>query len=84
MLSFECIKNEKSVYFLLTSAKRGVLGQRSYGRFSYAQYPSEKPVNPADFTKNQRLGVLSWAEMRRNKLYAQQSPEPVQFSAAGQ
>ena len=23
MLSFECIKNEKSVYFLLTSAKRG-------------------------------------------------------------
>lgn len=22
MLSFECIKNEKSVYFLLTSAKR--------------------------------------------------------------
>lgn len=33
MLSFECIKNEKSVYFLLTSAlddglgsKRGVVG----------------------------------------------------------
>ena len=23
MLSFECIKNEKSVYFLLTSAKSG-------------------------------------------------------------
>ena len=26
MLSFECIKNEKSVYFLLTSAFRLVLG----------------------------------------------------------
>ena len=25
MLSFECIKNEKSVYFLLTSAVEGVL-----------------------------------------------------------
>lgn len=26
MLSFECIKNEKSVYFLLTSATRLFLG----------------------------------------------------------
>lgn len=26
MLSFECIKNEKSVYFLLTSAIRGEVG----------------------------------------------------------
>ena len=88
---------------LQKSPKRSMLGfgQRSYGRFSYAQYPSEKPVNPADFTKNQRLGVLSWAEMRHNKLYAQrnprerisrqpggkmaqQSPKPVQLSAAGQ
>lgn len=25
MLSFECIKNEKSVYFLLTSAKKQIL-----------------------------------------------------------
>lgn len=25
MLSFECIKNEKSVYFLLTSAREGIL-----------------------------------------------------------
>ena len=51
--------------------KRVGFGQRSYGRFSYAQYPSEKSVNPEDFTKNQRLGELSWAEMRHNKLYAQ-------------
>ena len=30
MLSFECIKNEKSVYFLLTSASRGLdFGQPS-------------------------------------------------------
>ena len=28
MLSFECIKNEKSVYFLLTSAAGLVLGIR--------------------------------------------------------
>ena len=28
MLSFECIKNEKSVYFLLTSAVYQVFGQR--------------------------------------------------------
>lgn len=27
MLSFECIKNEKSVYFLLTSAKILIFGQ---------------------------------------------------------
>ena len=27
MLSFECIKNEKSVYFLLTSAEVGVAAQ---------------------------------------------------------
>ena len=26
MLSFECIKNEKSVYFLLTSAYNSVIG----------------------------------------------------------
>ena len=69
--------------FLQKSKKRVGFGQRSYGRFSYAQYPSEKPVNPADFTKNQRLGVLSWAEMRHNKLYAQQNPEPIDFPAAG-
>lgn len=25
MLSFECIKNEKSVYFLLTSAEKNIL-----------------------------------------------------------
>ena len=66
------------------SKKRVVLGQRSYGRFSYVQYSSEKPENPADYTQNQRLEDLSWAEMRHNKLYAQQSPEPVQSSAAGQ
>ena len=53
------------------SKKRVGFGQRSYGRFSYAQYSSEKLENPVDFTKNQRLGVLSWAEMRHNKLYAQ-------------
>ena len=28
MLSFECIKNEKSVYFLLTSANRPKRGQK--------------------------------------------------------
>ena len=27
MLSFECIKNEKSVYFLLTSAFLSIIGQ---------------------------------------------------------
>lgn len=27
MLSFECIKNEKSVYFLLTSAELSEVGQ---------------------------------------------------------
>ena len=59
------------------SKKRVVLGQRSYGRFSYAQYPSEKPENPENYTKNQRLGDLSWAEMRHNKLYAQYLPGPV-------
>lgn len=33
MLSFECIKNEKSVYFLLTSAqfKRELGSRRDYG-----------------------------------------------------
>ena len=66
------------------SKKRVGFGQKSYERFSYAQYLSEKPENPADYTQNQRLEDLSWAEMRHNKLYAQQSPEPVQFSAAGQ
>ena len=63
--------------------KRVVLGQKSYGRFSYAQYPSEKPENPADYTQNQRLGDLLWAEMRHNKLYVQQSPEPIDFPSAG-
>ena len=29
MLSFECIKNEKSVYFLLTSANRQKWGQKT-------------------------------------------------------
>ena len=28
MLSFECIKNEKSVYFLLTSALHYLIGQK--------------------------------------------------------
>ena len=71
MLSFECIKNEKSVYFLLTSAKRVSFGQKSFGRFLYAQYPSEKSENLSDYTQNPQLGDLSWAEMRHNKLYAQ-------------
>ena len=51
--------------------KRVSFGQRSYGRFLYAQYLSKKPEKPADNTQNQRLGDLSWAEMRHNKLYAQ-------------
>ena len=66
------------------SKKRVDFGQKSYGRFLYAQYPSEKPENPADYTKNQRLGDLSWAEMRHNKLYTQESPKPIDFPAAEQ
>ena len=57
--------------FSQKSKKRVVLGQRSYGRFSYAQGLSEKPENPSDYTQNPRLRDLSWAEMRHNKLYAQ-------------
>ena len=37
MLSFECIKNEKSVYFLLTSAELGYLIGQSYRGKGYAQ-----------------------------------------------
>ena len=57
--------------FSRKSKKRVSFGQRSYERFSYAQYLLEKPEKPADFTQSQRLGDLSWAEMRHNKLYAQ-------------
>ena len=32
MLSFECIKNEKSVYFLLTSANTREVGQQAWRR----------------------------------------------------
>lgn len=70
--------------FLQKSKKRVDFGQKSYGRFLYTQYPSEKPENPADYTLNPQLGDLLWAEMRHNKLYAQESPKPVQFSAARQ
>ena len=66
------------------SKKRVGFGQKSYGRFSYAQYLSEKPENSADYTQNPRLGDLSWAEMRHNKLYAQQSPQRAIFLVAGQ
>ena len=37
MLSFECIKNEKSVYFLLTSALNDVLGNKRGERGAAAQ-----------------------------------------------
>lgn len=36
MLSFECIKNEKSVYFLLTSAPLQILGVE---RHKHSIYP---------------------------------------------
>lgn len=45
MLSFECIKNEKSVYFLLTSAKyifRYMLWALNISRAVYAQTNSYK------------------------------------------
>ena len=37
MLSFECIKNEKSVYFLLTSAPCQLLGSLHFFKYSIAQ-----------------------------------------------
>ena len=37
MLSFECIKNEKSVYFLLTSANRGRLDVEAEERHDEVQ-----------------------------------------------
>ena len=37
MLSFECIKNEKSVYFLLTSAPAGFLFRWLLGGLTFGQ-----------------------------------------------
>ena len=55
MLSFECIKNEKSVYFLLTSAK----SQKSEGdwvfklaRSTYAQAGEISPRPTPGITAN--------------------------------
>ena len=44
MLSFECIKNEKSVYFLLTSANTREVGQQTRRRGTGCQKPSPREV----------------------------------------
>ena len=48
MLSFECIKNEKSVYFLLTSATRLFLG-------IFMAIMSYAAQSMTDMSKNKRL-----------------------------
>ena len=45
MLSFECIKNEKSVYFLLTSANTREVGQQTRRRGTGCQKPSPREAN---------------------------------------
>ena len=53
MLSFECIKNEKSVYFLLTSAKESQnlsFWTLFLGIFSYAQFITIQDFNIITFT----------------------------------
>lgn len=53
MLSFECIKNEKSVYFLLTSANTREVGQQTRRRSTDCQnqvrgksiHARKKPIN---------------------------------------
>ena len=45
MLSFECIKNEKSVYFLLTSANTREVGQQTRRRGTGCPKPSPREVN---------------------------------------
>ena len=44
MLSFECIKNEKSVYFLLTSASLSVIGQLAPFQVLYCPIASSREV----------------------------------------
>lgn len=38
MLSFECIKNEKSVYFLLTSAVRTIFLKKAQKKWAKARF----------------------------------------------
>ena len=45
MLSFECIKNEKSVYFLLTSANTREVGQQARRRGASGPKASSREVN---------------------------------------
>ena len=45
MLSFECIKNEKSVYFLLTSAREKLLKRELGSRRHYGYENAQKQAS---------------------------------------
>ena len=73
MLSFECIKNEKSVYFLLTSAKcsqngnllggyghmERIFPQKSKRRVGFGREAMEDFHTPNTYQKSQKIGQIT-------------------------
>ena len=65
MLSFECIKNEKSVYFLLTSAIEREVGQQARRRDVGCPKPSPRE---AKYSRNWAASAEKRCRLPKTKL----------------
>lgn len=75
MLSFECIKNEKSVYFLLTSARGKLLGSKALHRGGAAQ---SKPEN---ITEGKEATHSPHSKWRRKLFYEECNTKNISVNA---
>lgn len=76
MLSFECIKNEKSVYFLLTSAHAGlVLGSTVHHRSGAAQ------TKPENITEGKKAAHSPHSKWRRKLFYEECNTKNISVNA---
>ena len=75
MLSFECIKNEKSVYFLLTSATRKLLGSQVQHRGKAAQ------TKPENITEGKEAAHSPHSKWRRKLFYEECNTKNISVNA---
>ena len=77
MLSFECIKNEKSVYFLLTSAppRGSLLGSKVQHRGKAAQ------TKPENITEGKEAAHSPHSKWRRKLFYEECNTKNISVNA---
>ncbi len=75
MLSFECIKNEKSVYFLLTSAQGKSLGSKAQHRGEAAQ------TKPENITEGKKAAHSPHSKWRRKLFYEECNTKNISVNA---